>query len=178
MAEEKESQQEEELGLWSQEILVDVLRIKAILGSNIFATQNRKHPLKESAVIELMICLNDLLAKAKQKGLRISFTDDIVITPKIKDITDLVAVIRNAACHIPSGNRHVDDYENRLSGMGYGKTVLGSFNGVVLESEYEDDIAFFYGHHRIYLARHILRAFKEAKKKLAPLNIYHPQLFE
>jgi len=35
-----------------------------------------------------------------------------------------------------------------------------------LNSEYEDDIAVFYGANRLYFKRHILRAFEEAKNLL------------
>jgi hypothetical protein len=43
------------------EILKDIERIDTILSTPIFTFENRHHPLKESAFVELMICLNDLL---------------------------------------------------------------------------------------------------------------------
>ena len=36
-------------------------------------------------------------------------------------------------------------------------------------SKYQDDICFFFGSHGIYMRRHIVRAFEEAKAKLVPL---------
>jgi hypothetical protein len=38
-----------------------------------------------------------------------------------------------------------------------------------LKSDYTDDIAVFYGKNRLYLKRHIVRAFEEASTKLRPL---------
>jgi hypothetical protein len=152
--------------LWGQEIQNDVERIKTLLSSGIFLDANQQHPLRQSAFIELMICLNDLLAKAKNEAQRVSFTDDV--NPEVGDITDLVALIRNAACHIPSRTRHVDNFGNRLLLM----TVYGRFphafvaNGVDLGCDYEDDLAFFYGNEKIYFTRHIVRAFTEVRAKL------------
>lgn len=37
-----------------------------------------------------------------------------------------------------------------------------------LNSDYEDDIAVFYGRNRLYFKRHIVRAYTEAKQLLAP----------
>lgn len=166
------------LVLWSQEILADVSRIKTILQCGVFAPENDGHPLSQSAFIELMICLNDLLAKANQKDVRIGFTDDVPVSRQVKDITDLVAMIRNAACHMPSGTRHVDDAGNRFSFCSMAGKVAGVLiNDVVLEAEYEDDMAFFYGSLRIYLKRHVLRSFKEAKDALIPLTCYPPHFF-
>jgi hypothetical protein len=51
-----------------------------------------------------------------------------------------------------------------------GKLIFPEVEGAITQScYYEDDTAFFFGVHRIYLKRHIVRAFEEAKLKLLPL---------
>ena len=163
--------------LWEQEVLSDVTRIETLLACGIFEPKNRRSPLVQSAFIELMICLNDLLAKAKKETLRINFTDDVVISTGIKDVTDLVAVIRNAACHIPSQTRYADDSENRIMFYTvYGRqpaAFLFEKTGQILGCNYDDDIAFLYGNQKIYFQRHIRRAFAEVSEKLKPLVRYY-----
>src|SRR5260221_4767272 len=83
----------------------DIERIRTILDCNIFASKNIEepwHPLYQSAFIELMISLNDLLQKCKHKKVPVVFTDAVDISPKIGNVTDLVSKIRNAVCHIES----------------------------------------------------------------------------
>ena len=160
------------------EIISNLQRLEVILNSPIFTSEYTHHPLKESAFIEAMICLNDLLQKAKNASnadLRISFTDDVDITKDVKDVTDLVNRIRNAVCHIPSPLHYVIPYSHKATfGMAYGKGKLAYMpNDITLESSYQDDVAFFFGLYRIYLKRHIIRASNEAAQGLTPF-IYPP----
>ncbi len=55
-----------------------------------------------------------------------------------------------------------------------GKCNLAKIGDLELKSEYEDDIAVFYGKNRLYFNRHIVRAFKEAKVQLQPLLLKRP----
>ncbi len=60
-------------------------------------------------LLSAYILLNDLLRKAEKYGKnRISFNDYIEPSDKVKDITDLIAFIRNAVCHIDSENHKID----------------------------------------------------------------------
>ncbi len=61
---------------FNAQTMVDMIRVQAILKSNIFASENAKHPLKQSAFTELMICLHDLLQKSKKSGVEVEFTDE------------------------------------------------------------------------------------------------------
>lgn len=147
-----------------------ILRIEAILKSDIFLPQNSGHPLRESAFIELMICLRDLMKKVEDHATRISFKDDINTDKDTKDITDTIIHVRNAICHLNSGKRHVDKNKNRVSFCSMtGKGCIMKIGDIELRSDYDDDICFFYGKHRLYLKRHIIRAFSEASQLLKPL---------
>lgn len=122
-----------------------------------------------------MICLRDLLHKAEKYGQRVSFTDDIMPNEYVKDVTGAITAVRDACCHIDSFKRLFDDRGNRGSYMvAYGKCNLAKIDDLELKSEYEDDIAVFYGKNRLYFNRHIVRAFNEARQQLAPFLSKRP----
>ena len=146
----------------------DIDRINELLSSGIFGPNYRRHPLQRSAFIELMICLRDLMHKTEKYSKRIAFTDDVLTNEYVKDVTDAIRAVRDACCHIDSYKRLFDDCGNRGSLVAYGKCTLGTINDIELKSDYEDDIAFFFGKHRLYFKRHIVRAFNEAQELLAP----------
>lgn len=81
-----------------------------------------------------MICLNDLLQKAKDFNVPVTFADDIAFTGKVKNITDTVSMIRNALCHIPS-KQHILGANNQRAleevkiNLAY-LIVLASFSGL------------------------------------------------
>ncbi len=52
--------------------------------------------------------------------------------------------------------------------VAFGKANLMKINDFEQKSLYEDDICFFFGLKGIYLNRHIVRAFQEAKNNLEP----------
>ena len=52
------------------EIEIDIDRITQILSCDIFSQQNFQHPLRQSAFIELVIRLRDLLFKCESFGKR------------------------------------------------------------------------------------------------------------
>ena len=152
------------------DIAQDIHRIETVYGTNIFGPSSAGHPLVKSAFIEVMVCLRDLMAKTDIYADRITFTDDMVVTPKIRDITDLITFVRNALCHIESDNNFaIPDQIKASFDITYGKGSDNRAHGMELVSEYTDDICFFFGLHKIYLRRHILRAFEETKKQLEPL---------
>jgi hypothetical protein len=148
----------------------DIERIRTILGCGIFAPENARHPLFQSALTELLIRLRDLLAKSENYAQRIAFSDDVTIKGSVTDVTALVAFIRDAVCHIDSGKHNHDEFQARISfNTAFGAGCLIKFGDTRIESEYEDDVAFFFGPHRIYLKRHIARAFNEAVELLQPM---------
>lgn len=155
------------------EIKDDINRIEIILGTRIFTRTNSEHPLFKSAFIELMICLNDLLQKAKDFKVPVTFTDDIVFTGKVENITDTISMVRNALCHTPS-KQHIlgDNFQLKATfNVNWGKTGM-NINGVFIGSDYADDVSFHFGKHKIYLYRHIYRALEEVKINLAYLIVF------
>lgn len=147
----------------------NIRRIREILGSGIFNSNNAGHLLQQSAFIDLMICLRDLMHKTERYAKRIDFKDDILTNNYVKDVTDAITAVRDACCHIDSFKKLFDDRGNRGSYMvAYGKCNLAKINDLELKSDYEDDTAVFYGTNRLYLKRHIVRAFNEAEVLLAP----------
>jgi len=147
-----------------------IQRIETILSSDIFQPQNDQHPLRESAFVELMICLRELMKKAEDHAHRISFTDDINIIKGTKDVTDTIRHIRDCLCHLDSKKRLTDESRNiSIIGTVYGKGYFAKIDDLELKSDYDDDLCFFYGLHKLYLKRHIFRAFLEASQLVKPL---------
>ena len=153
----------------------DIRRIHELLDSKVFDPENMRHPLHKSAFIELMINLRDLLSKAEKYATRINFTDDIMQNKYVSDITDAVTAVRDACCHIDSFKRRFSGEEGHVSFMVvHGKMGLIRTSTINLRSEYADDIAYIYGENRLYMKRHILRAFLEVCTVLMPLLQNHP----
>ena len=147
-------------------------RIDELLGCGIFdpSRDRDRDPLVRSALTELLILIRDLMAKAKIYAEPIDFTDDINITDKVQNVSCAIIFVRDAVCHVDSENHNHDECDARLSyNIAYGKHTLMKFRGVQIKSDYEDDVCFFFGHQKLYLKRHLERAYWEARDKLLPL---------
>ena len=141
---------------------LELARIIQLLDSRVLEQDSL---FTESVFIEVMVKLKDLLHFLNQLGRRVDFTHDV--PEDIGDVTDLVAKVRNAACHETSGDRRVGEITfvfNRIFGGIRHAVTLPT--GDVLGSDYQDDVAFYYGSLRIYLKRHIFRAVDEIKNLL------------
>ncbi|MGB4589487.1 MAG: hypothetical protein WBI17_09695 [Clostridiaceae bacterium] len=152
------------------EIMQDKEDIEEILNSKVFSRQsNPNWILEKAAFVLLMIDLRDLVWKSEHiAGKRIDFTDDIVPFRKVVDVTDLIAYVRDAAVHNTSGNSRVE--QGKISFIvGIGKENIVQIGELSLSCDYDDDICFVFGPARIYLKRHIIRAFIEAIDILNPL---------
>ncbi len=148
----------------------NIRKIEELLNCGIFEPKSSQNILRESAFINLMICLRDLLCKVEKYGQKISFTDDIMQSDYVTDVSDAVRAVRDSCCHIDSFKRHFDDRGNRGSFMvAFGKCNLMKIDDLELKSEYEDDVAVFYGRNRLYFKRHIVRSFNEARVQLLPM---------
>ena len=147
----------------------DIERIVELLRCGIFEKQNSGSVVFQSAFIELMICLRDLLFKCEKYAERITFSDDILTSTSVTDVTDAVTAVRNACCHIQSGERVADELGSRTVMVSFGKGSLYKSPTADLSADYDDDIAFFYGANRLYMTRHIARAFEEAVDQLRPV---------
>jgi len=107
--------------------------------------------------------------KTEKYSSRITFDDDIVKNDSIIDITDVIKYVRDALCHLDSDNHYLEAGDIKASYniiRGKGTIKIGDFEQT---SSYKDDLCFFFGNQRIYLNRHIVRAFEEVKLKLLPI---------
>jgi hypothetical protein len=154
------------------DIHVNIIRIDELFKTGVFSANEARNPFFQSAFIEVMIRLNDLLQKAKNVQLSVTFTDDVTIIGNVKNITDLVNMVRNAVCHSPSKNHIVDDVYNIKSTynitFGIHRTSV-NIGSNTYGSNYADDISLQFGKHTIYIYRHIHRAFVEVSENLIPL---------
>lgn len=146
-------------------------RIKEIIDSDVLAKAAMTHrsPLAESALTEFLIRLNDLLQKCKKSGLPVDFSDDIADG---SNVTDLVSRLRNAACHMTSDLRLLEDE------MPFCFSIIGpwatSGHGSQITNRYPDDVLFCYGDEKAYFERHLCRAYREAVEKLRTLPVDPP----
>lgn len=148
----------------------NIYRIEQIVATGIFKSVNAGNPLVKSAFTELMICLRDLVRKCEKYATRISFTDDVAVSSDIPDITALIMFVRDAMCHIHISDHFIVPGKIKASfNIIYRKGTLAPYPGISLTSDYSDDVCLFFGIHRIYLRRHILRAIEETKRQLVPL---------
>ncbi len=160
-----------------QDCEMNIRRIDELLSCGIFEPQNRENILHQSAFIELMICFRDLLYKTEKYAKRISFSDDIMTSEYVHDVTDAFIAVRDACCHINSFKRSFDEHKNRGSfNVMCGRGTLLRIDALELKSDYDDDIAYFYGKNRLYMKRHIIRVFEEIKSLLEPLLSNRPEL--
>ncbi|WP_252720727.1 hypothetical protein [Acinetobacter sp. RIT698] len=151
------------------DIASSLSEFKKLISSNIF--NQPQNPFFKSALIHLLILSRDLTHKSYIKGKTIDFTDDMVVTNKINNVTFLIKHARDAVCHIDSDN-HVLSKENNIMftyNVIVGKGVLAQFGDLVMSSDFDDDICIFFGDQKIYLFRHIIRAVKEAESYLKEL---------
>jgi hypothetical protein len=132
---------------------------------------NENHLFVESVFTEALILLRDLMYKSERYAQRISFSDHVIKTDKVSDVTDLIKYMRDAICHRESDNHFLD--KDRGWSISFcairGKGLLGQYGDRIVESEFSDDICYFFGEQRIYLHRHLIRAFNEAKALLVPI---------
>lgn len=147
-----------------------IRRLNELLSCGIWAPENSGHILFRAAFIEILIALRDLMYKAEKYVERISFVDDIQLTDHIKDVSDLIKYVRDALCHPDSPNHYVEKGKIKASfNVIFGVGCLLKMPDFEQSSLHSDDVCFFFGSQRIYLKRHIVRAYEEARTKLVPL---------
>lgn len=145
-------------------------RIEEILNCGIFTAENSQHVLLRAAFIDVLIALRDLMYKSEKYSSRIDFSDDVQQQHGISDVSDLIKYVRDALCHPDSQNHYIEKNNIQATfNVAFGKVNLLRIGDFEQSSEYPDDICFFFGSQRIYLTRHISRAFEEAKAMLLPL---------
>jgi hypothetical protein len=155
------------------DVRTSIQQIDKVLTCGIFSAENSQHILFRAAFIETLISLRDLMYKSEKYAARIAFKDNVQLTDKITDITSLIKHVRDALCHPDSPNHYLENGSIKASfNVIFGSGCLLSMPNYEQSSPYNDDICFFFGSQRIFLNRHIIRAFEEAKTKLLPLLSY------
>lgn len=147
-----------------------IRRVDELLCCGIFDPAQSENPLICSALTEMLILVRDLMEKARIYAAPVEFVDDVNITDKVHNVSEAIKFVRDAICHIDSENRNHDECNARLSyNIIYGKHNLLKIGDIEIKSDYEDDVCFFFGSQKLYLHRHIIRAYEEAKSKLLPV---------
>ena len=144
-------------------------RVDELLGCGIFDLVQSNNPLMRSALTEILILVRDLMEKSKIYATPVDFVDDVNITDKVQNVSEAIKFVRDAICHVDSENRNHDECKARLSyNVAYGKCNLAKIGDVEIKSDYEDDVCYFFGNQKLYLRRHVIKAYEEAKSKLLP----------
>lgn len=152
------------------ELQLEVARCVELFNSQIFTSNSI---FAQSAFIEILIRLDYLLQILSKENKRLKWSEDVQTNQKIKDITDLVNNLRNAACHGDSKR----NYLSKTNMKSVFNIVTVKSSGVIkideerfLGNDYEDDVAFYYGDKRIYLIRHIKRLLEELPNEINKLK--------
>lgn len=152
------------------DVIEDIECIDRILTTNIFTPENVRSPFLRAAFIEVLVALRDLMYKAEKYASRISFTDDVTVNQRVTDVTALIKFVRDALCHRDSDDHFIENGNIKATfNVCFGKGVLLKTPTFEQNNPYTDDTCFFFGYQRIFLRRHILRAYEEAKQKLRPI---------
>lgn len=114
---------------------------------------------RNAAFTHIIISLHEALQALSRDGHRVDFNDHI---PGDDDITDLISRLRGAVCHLRSGHRRLGRGWLTYNVIcGYAPNAIG-IDDVAIGCDFADDAAICFGDDRIYLRRHIHRAFTEA----------------
>lgn len=134
-----------------------------ILGNAAIRIQGAPSTVREALVTLLLINLHDLLQKANAVGMRVSLSNDITDG----DVTDLVSRCRNCVCHLGSSHKLIGNGKYVFN-TAWGATTLFNVDGIAQTADYPDDVAYFWGNHRLYLQRHLTVALNQIKTTLLP----------
>ena len=153
-----------------QNLWGEIQRCVDLFNSQVFVNRQL---FTQSAFVEILVRLNFVLQKLSDNNNRVAWADDIQIGLNIKDITDLVNNLRNAACHSDSPRNYINNSSikfvfNIFSGKNSHAFEVGK--NIFLGNDYQDDTAFYYGDKRIYLNRHIKRLLEELPGEINKLK--------
>ena len=152
------------------DIQSDIRRAEDLLQSGIFDPSNAQSALFRAAFVDLLIALRDLMYKTEKYSRRITFTDDVSLTDRVKDVTGLIKFVRDALCHPEIENHYFDGTDVKATfNVIFGAGSILRTPAFEQSSPHTDDICFFFGSQRVFLNRHIRRALAEAKQQLLPL---------
>jgi len=159
-----------DLDLLKRDLLSETQRCAELFNSQVFTNHQI---FTQSAFIEILVRLDYILQELSKKNKRIIWGNDVQIDQNIKDITDLVNNLRNAACHNNSSRNYISNSSikfvfNTFAGKCPNAVQIGQ--NISLGNEYQDDVAFYYGDKRIYLVRHIKKLLEELPNEINKLK--------
>lgn len=152
------------------------IRIQQILGSKEFVAMETVHPLFRSGIIELIIHLRDLLRLSDGLDKQLTWSNDITPCNDVggyKNVEELIVFFRHGVVHSHTWHRRFGSKTGApVNLIAYGrKGWIIKVGDRAVGSDYDDDVAVFIGHHRIYLKRHMIRAFHELQQTLRRAGI-------
>lgn len=159
-----------DLELLKRDLLSELQRSEDLFNSQVLSNHSI---FSQSAFIEILIRLNFILQELSKNGRRIGWIDDVNVSKSVKDITDLVNYLRNAACHSDSPRNIITKTQTRfVFNIFVGKcpNAVQIGQNQSIGNDFEDDIAFYYGDKRIYLIRHLKRLLEQLPSEINNLN--------
>jgi len=150
-------------------------RVEQLLQSAVFNPIKPQDVLLWSAIIEILIQLRYLCDLASSIGVTLSWSDDIAPCKDYSHITGLIKFFRDGLCHSDtSHSRSIATDKNTLARSVLPEKHSHTISGVELSNPYADDVAIFLGANRIFLFRHIVRAFNELRQSFVKAGIVGP----
>ena len=147
------------------EAICCLISVRKLLATEVLAAPDKYELFRYASFTEILVNLNYLVQLSiRLFDKRITFKDDITITDKVKDISDLIRDFRNAAVHSGSDLRYFGEKSHPHGQKSFFGHIVGLGESEIdpqCSSEYSDDTAYFTGTQRIYLNRHIKRAYSE-----------------
>lgn len=158
--------------VWTKLELTDQLaQLAHLFESKVFKSAMPFTRQSQIRWIELIGAVSDLVRQASLAGRRITFTDEVSTQNDTQDITNLLDVMRHSAYvvgAITPAQRSllfITPTLNYFGGVGSGYFA----NGLFFMCPHKNEQAFFIGRDRVYLYRHLMRAYVEAGRYLTSL---------
>ena len=141
--------------------------VKALAHTDVLKRFAANDAMHGAIVTRVVILTRDMVARSERvAGKAITFKDDMTISGRVKDVASLITFFRDALCHIESDRNMASDLIYVSLNVVFGKGIAANIGGFKMARDYADDVAFFVGRQRLYLHRHLLRAYGEAVENL------------
>lgn len=137
----------------ANEILNSIARLENLLKEPVVIFDFLRVSEMQDRLLAICVCLNDLLQKADDAGLRVDFTDEIRTGIGVRDVTDLINKARNAMSHISSKEHYVGNHKISFN--------FGTWT--------DGDSYFAFGKYHVLEQRHIRESFRIVRERLTPL---------
>ena len=147
-------------------------RIEQLFQSLVADRIGAQHVLFFSVVTEILIQLRDLTSLASDIGTTLLWSDDIARCAYYSNVTELITFFRDGFCHSHCfHSRLIPTDRNTITKSILPGKQTSKLSGIELSNPYSDDTAIFLGANRIFLFRHIGRAFEELRQTFVNAGI-------